>query len=59
MQTLVPRNVSRSSILRGAQHAPELALRSTDFCSPEKPFFSPLHKTFKTQEVERMFFSFL
>ena len=45
-QTLVPRNVTRSTKLRGAQRAPELALRSTELCSPENLFFPVLYMTF-------------
>ena len=38
-QTLVPCNVARSIKLRGAQRASELALRSTEFRSPENLIF--------------------
>ena len=41
-QTLVPRNVTRSTKLREAQLAPELALRSTEFRSPENLIFPVL-----------------
>ena len=41
-QTLVPRNVTRSTKLRGAERAPELVLRSTEFRSPENLFFRVL-----------------
>ena len=39
MQTLVPCNVTRSTKLRRVQCAPELALRSTEFRSPENLIF--------------------
>ena len=41
-QTLVPRNVTMGTKLRGAQSTPELALRSTEFRSPENLIFSAL-----------------
>ena len=41
-QTLVPRNVTMSTKLRGAQRAPELPLRSTKFRSPENLIFPAL-----------------
>ena len=41
-QTLVPCSVTRSTILQGAQHIPELALRSTEFHSPENLIFPAL-----------------
>ena len=41
-QTLVPRNVTRGTNLRGTQSAPELALRSTEFRSPENLIFPAL-----------------
>ena len=43
-QTLLLRNVTRSTKLRGAQRSPELALRSTDFRSPENLIFPALFK---------------
>ena len=58
-QTLVPCNVTRSTKLRGAHHAPELVLRSMEFQSPENLIFPALYKILKTQEVERMFFIFI
>ena len=42
-QTLLPFNVTRSTNLRGAQRAPELTLRSTEFRSPENLNFSSPH----------------
>ena len=41
-QTLVPRNVTISTKLRGAQRAPEHALRSMEFRSPENLIFPAL-----------------
>ena len=41
-QTFVPHNATRSTKLRGAQHAPELGLRSTEFHAPEKLIFLAL-----------------
>ena len=41
-QTLLPHNATRSTKLRGAQHAPELALRSTEFSAPENLIFLAL-----------------
>ena len=38
-QTLLPRNVTRSTKLQGAQCAPELSFRSTEFRSPENLIF--------------------
>ena len=58
-QTLVPCNVTRSANLPGAQHAPELVLRSTEFQSPENLIFPALYKIIKEQKVERMFFIFI
>ena len=42
-QILVPRNVTRSTKLQGAQCAPDLALKSTEFCSPENLIFPALN----------------
>ena len=41
-QTLVPRNVTRSTKLRGAQHAPGLALKNKEFRSPRNLIFPAL-----------------
>ena len=41
-QTFVARNVTRSTKLRGAQCLPKLALRSTEFRSPENLIFPAL-----------------
>ena len=41
-RTRVLPNVTRSTKLRGIQHSPELALRSTDFCVPENLIFPAL-----------------
>ena len=41
-ETLLLYNVARSRKLQGTQHSPELALRSTDFCSPENLIFPVL-----------------
>ena len=41
-QTFVLHNATRSTKLRGAQHAPELALRSTEFRAPESLIFLAL-----------------
>ena len=41
-QTLVPRNVTRSTKLLGAQRAPGLALKSTEFRSPKRLIFLAL-----------------
>ena len=41
-ETLLLYKVARSRKLQGTQHSPELALRSTDFCSPENPIFPAL-----------------
>ena len=41
-ETLLLYNVARSRKLQGTQHSPELALRSTDFCSPENLIFPAL-----------------
>ena len=41
-QTQVPPNITRSTKLQGAQHSPELAVRSTDFCVPENLIFPAL-----------------
>ena len=38
-QTLVPCNITRSTKSQGAQCAPELSLRSTEFRSPENLIF--------------------
>ena len=42
-------NVTRSTKLRGTQHSPELALSSTDFCSPENLIFPALKTQFKIE----------
>ena len=41
-RTHVPRKVTRCTKLRGAQRSPELALRSTDFHTPENLIFPAL-----------------
>ena len=41
-RTHVPRKVTRCTKLRGAQRSPELALRSTDFRTPENLIFPAL-----------------
>ena len=41
-ETLLIYKVARSRKLQGTQHCPELALRSTDFCSPENLNFPAL-----------------
>ena len=46
-QTLVPRNVTRSTKLLGAQHAPGLALKSTEFRSPRNLIFLALTLRYK------------
>ena len=43
-QTRVPRNVTRSTKLRGAQRSAELALRSMDLRVPENLIFPALSK---------------
>ena len=42
MRTRVPPNVTRSRKVRGAQHSPQLAFRSTDFYVPENLIFPAL-----------------
>ena len=55
--TLVPCKVTRSTKLQGAQRAPELALRSIEFCSPVNLIFPALilqiirRSTFKTSNT--------
>ena len=44
-QTHVPRKVTRCTKLGVAQHFPELALRSTDFCAPENLIFPAMLKS--------------
>ena len=41
-RTLLPRNVTRSTQLRGAQRSPELAMRSMGFRSPGNLIFPAL-----------------
>ena len=41
-QTPAPPNITRSTLLEGAQHSPELVFRSMDFCVPENQIFSAL-----------------
>ena len=40
--TRVPFKVTRSTKLQGAQHSPDLGLRSTDFRAPENLIFPAL-----------------
>ena len=53
-QTLVPHKVTRSTKLWGAQRAPEFALRSTEFRSPENLVFPAL-----SSDTEKIWFSLL
>ena len=41
-QTPAPPNITRSTLLEGAQRSPELVFRSMDFCVPENQIFSAL-----------------
>ena len=54
-QTLVPRNVTRSTKLLGAQRAAELALRSTEFRSLENLNFPALIQEIKKMIVAKLF----
>ena len=44
-RTRVPRKVTSCTKLRSAQRSPELALRSTDFCTPVNLFFPSMSRT--------------
>ena len=46
-QTLIPHNVTRSANISGAHRAPELALSSMEFRSPENLAFPALNTAFK------------
>ena len=54
-QTHVPPNIIRSTKLRGAQHSPELAFRSTDFCVPENLIFSALPSRLPKSQILTFF----